>query len=210
LRDGRWILPTSTWQGWGGHCPDEIRTVALVSHDQGRTWPEYRIVMAEPPGEVHFWESKVVELRDGRLLAAAWAYDAVAAKDRPNQYALSHDGGATWSRPASTGLIGQTLTPFVLEGDRVLCVYRRMDRSGLWADLAHLDGDRWVNDADAALWGSQAARLTGTSENMSQNFAVLRFGAPCVTRLLDGTLFVAFWCYEDCVSVVRWFKIRVL
>ena len=44
---------------------------------------------------------------------------------------------------------------------------------------------------------------------MVQNFQVLRFGAPCVVRLDDGAIFVAFWCYEDCVSVIRWYKLSI-
>lgn len=209
LSDGQWVLPTQTWPGWDGHCPNGIRMVAFVSHDRGRTWPEYRDVMSEPEGEVFFWESKVVELPDGRLLAVAWVYDNAASADRPNHYAISRDAGKTWSRPASTGLLGQTLTPFVVNERRILCVYRRMDRSGLWANWSHLEGDDWVNDGAEPLWGAGAQGLTGASGNMAQNFSVLRFGAPCVTRLPDGALFVAFWCYEDCVGIVRWFKLPV-
>lgn len=56
LKNGRWLIPTQTWPGWNGECPDGIRMVALVSHDQGRTWPEYLDVMREPAGQVYFWE----------------------------------------------------------------------------------------------------------------------------------------------------------
>ena len=209
LRDGRWVLPTSTWPGWDGHCPNGTKMVALVSSDHGATWPKYWDVMHEPEGRVFFWESKIVELDDGRLLAVAWTYDDVASEDRPNHYALSTDGGRTWSKPASTGLTGQTLTPLVLEGDRILCVYRRMDTPGLWANLSRLEGDQWVNDAEAPIWGAGATGLTATSDNMVQNFSVLRFGAPCLTLLADATIFLAFWCYEDCVSVIRWFTLAV-
>lgn len=209
LQDGRWILPTSTWHGWDGSCPNGFMMLALVSHDGGKTWPEYQQVMRDPEQRIMFWESKIVELADGRLLAGAWAYDRVAARDQPNQYAISHDGGQTWSAPRSTGLQGQTLTPFVLPDGRILCVYRRMDRPGLWANLSHLEGDNWVNDSSQALWGAGTSGLTGASENMVENFQVLRFGAPCITALPDGTLFVAFWGYEDCVSNVRWFKLRI-
>lgn len=209
LRDGRWLIPTQTWPGWNGDCPNGIRMIALVSHDQGTTWPAYLDVMRETGGAVYFWESKIIELPDGRLLATAWAYDDVAKKDRPNQYAISSNGGRSWSAPATTGLQGQTLTPLVLDGDRILCVYRRMDRPGLWANLVRLDGDRWVNEGQQPLWGYQSAGLTASTENMAHNFNVLRFGAPCLTRLYDGTIFVAFWCYEDCVSVIRWFKLKI-
>ena len=44
---------------------------------------------------------------------------------------------------------------------------------------------------------------------MAHNFNALKFGAPCITRLADGTVFVAFWCYENCISVIRWFKFNV-
>jgi sialidase-1 len=183
--------------------------VAFLSADRGRSWPEYRDVMRDPQERVIYWESKIVELLDGRLLAVAWAYDQVAGADLPNHYALSADGGNSWSAPRSTGLRGQTPTPHVLDDGRVLTVYRRMDRPGLWANLSRLEGDRWVNEGEAAIWGAAAQGLTGDSSNMVQNFQVLRFGAPSITRLDDGAIFVAFWCYEDCVSVIRWYRLAV-
>ena len=209
LKDGRWLLPTSTWRGWNGDCPNGLMMVAFVSHDRGKSWPEYMQVMRDPAQNIWYWESKIVECADGRLLAIAWAYDEAEKKDRPNQYALSSDGGKTWSQPASTGLLGQTATPFVLEDDRILTVYRRMDKTGLWANLSHLEGDEWVNDSCIPLWGAKVSGLTSTSEAMADNFAVLRFGAPCIMRLQDGTIYVAFWCFEDMISVIRWFKLNI-
>lgn len=209
LRNGRWILPTSTWPGWDGKCPNGIKMVAFVSDDRGHSWPQYWDVMRERKGRVFFWESKIVELPDGRLLAVAWAYDDKAKKDRPNQYSISADGGNTWQAPRSTGLLGQTLTPIVLKDGRLLCVYRRIDKPGLWANLSRLDKDQWINEADAPLWGHGAANLTAATKNMVHNFNVLRFGAPWIVYLPDGALFVAFWCYEDCVSNIRWLKFKV-
>lgn len=209
LSDGRWLLPTSTWSDWEGNWPSGKRMVALISNDEGRTWPGYTDVMTDPRQRTRFWESKIVELADGRLLAVAWAYDETAGRDRPNQYAVSRDGGVTWTRPRSTGLRGQTLTPFVLSDGRILCVYRRMDIPGLWANVSRLEKGRWVNESEAPLWGAGAAGLTAGTKNMAENFKVLRFGAPCVCRLQDGTIYVAFWGYEDCVSNIRWIKLRV-
>jgi hypothetical protein len=209
LKNGGWILSTETWPEWNGDCPNGIKMIGLVSNDRGQSWPMYVDVMNEAGKKVYFWESKIVELTDGRLLAVAWVYDDEVKKDRQNHYALSSDGGKHWSTPASMGIWGQTLTPLVLKDGRILTTYRRMDKLGLWANLSHLEGERWVNDLETPLWGNQTVGLTSTSENMSHNFNVLRFGAPCMTHLSDGTVFVAFWCYEDCVSNVRWFKLKV-
>ena len=209
LKDGRWLLPTSTWRGWDGKHPSGDRMLAFVSHDQGKTWPSYFDVMRSERDDLLYWESKVVELHDGRLLAVAWVYDNTNHCDLPNHYALSHDGGTTWTVPKSTGLLGQTMAPLVLADDRILCVYRRMDQPGLWCQLAHLEADDWFNDDAQPLWGHDAGGLTATDESMVSNFQVLRFGAPCMTLLADGSVYVAFWGYEDCVSIIRWFKFRV-
>lgn len=208
LEDGRWILPTQTWQDWDGRCPNGIRMVAFVSHDEGQTWPEYWDVMHEDASRVYYWESKIIEV-DGALLATAWVYDEAAGSDRPNHYALSRTGGETWTPPASTGLQGQTLTPLALGGGRILCVYRRMDKPGLWAQLAHIEDGRWVNGESKPLWGAQSTGLTGASDNMASNFAVLRFGAPCLTRLNADTVHLAFWCYEECTGIIRGYNLRI-
>jgi hypothetical protein len=209
LATGRWLLPTSTWRGWDGECPNGMKAVAFVSHDRGKSWPECVDVFDGSARGVIHWEGKIVELGDGRLAAAAWAYDERAARDLPNQYTVSSDGGRTWAPPRSTGLQGQTMTIFALSGRRILAIYRRMDTPGLWANVASLEGEEWVNEAEAPLWGAGAAGLTGASANMARNFQVLRFGAPCLTAAPDGHLFAAIWCVEECVSNIRWFRIRV-
>jgi sialidase-1 len=209
LRDGRWLLPTSTWPGWEGDCPNGIRMVAFESRDGGATWPSYSDVMREVEGTVYFWESKIVELSDGRLVATAWVHDADTGMDRPNHFALSENDGASWTAPQSTKLMGQTLTPHALDNGRILSVYRRMDTPGLWATVSRLDGNQWINEAEAPIWGARARGLTGASANMSKNFGVLRFGAPCLTRIKDNSFLLTFWCYEDCVSVIRWYRLQV-
>ncbi len=209
LRDGRWLLPTSTWSGWNGELPNGNRMVAFVSEDAGRTWPTYLDIMSSPQNTQCFWESKIVELPDGGLLVPAWVYDKQAKADLPNQYTLSRDGGRTWLPLQSTRLEGQTLTPHLLEDGRVVCVYRRMDRSGLWAQVVRIQGDRWVNEGTQPLWGHGETGLTATTGSMAHNFHVLRFGAPSITSVGQNEVFVAFWCYEDCVSVIRWFRFQV-
>src|SRR5690606_12715178 len=106
LPDGRWVLPTATWRGWDGELPNGNRMVAFVSEDRGRTWPRYLDVMRHPRDEVNYWESKIVALPDGRLVAVAWSYDEKQDRHLPVHYAVSADGGASWSPPTPTPLAG--------------------------------------------------------------------------------------------------------
>ncbi|GBG06490.1 sialidase [Paenibacillus agaridevorans] len=209
LRDGSWLLPTSTWRGWDGHCPNGMRMVALQSGDGGHTWPSYLDVMVDESQDIIYWESKIIELIDGRLLAAAWAYDETNACDLPNQYALSEGVGTPFSAPRSTGLLGQTLNIIQLENGKILTVYRRMDEPGLWANIARLDDGDWINEQQVPLWGKQTLGLTASGPNMSHNFTALKFGAPSLCRLQDGSYYVVFWAVEDGVSNIRWLKLSV-
>lgn len=209
LGDGRWIIPTSTWRGWDGSCPNGMKAITLVSHDGGRSWPEYLDVMANVEEGIIYWESKILELPDRRLLAAAWAYDERAGRDLANHYALSDAQGVRFGAARSTGLQGQTLTPLLLEDGRILSAYRRTDKPGLWANLSRIEGERWINEAELPLWGYEENQRVAGGANMVKNFNVLRFGAPSMVRLSDGVAFVAFWAVEDCVANIRWFKLRV-
>ena len=208
LDDDTWAIPCATWKGWDGQAPSGMKAVLLISHDQGHTWPEYTDVMDRWAEEIIHWESKLVRLADGRLLSVAWAHNLKTAQDLPNQYVLSSDHGRTFSPPRSTGIMGQTCTPFALPDGRLLCVYRRCDRPGLWAQLAHLDGDRWINDSETPLWGTTAEGLKrDDSKNAVQNMSILRFGFPCGLVLPGGDVYFVFWCYEECVSNIRWFRL---
>ncbi|MBP1993950.1 sialidase family protein [Paenibacillus eucommiae] len=209
LRDGSWLLPTSTWRGWDGYCPNGMKMVALESDDQGKTWPSYQDVMVDDQNQIIYWESKIVELADGRLLAAAWAYNEHEARDLPNQYVVSDGRGKPFSSPKSTGLYGQTLNVAQLDDGRLLTVYRRMDEPGLWANISHLEGGEWINEEQIALWGNRITNLTSSSEDMVGNFTVLKFGAPSICRLQDGSWYISFWAVEDGVGNIRFIKLQI-
>jgi hypothetical protein len=139
LPSGRWLAPTATWRGWDGQLPAGQQTVVLISDDRGSSWPTLgRVFDGRDSGLIH-WEVSVAPLRGGRILAVAWVHDPRTMEDQQNAFALSEDDGATWSPPRSTGLHGQTCKVLQLPDGRLLSVYRRLDRSGLWANLATLD-----------------------------------------------------------------------
>ncbi len=206
--EGIWLLPTSTWRAWDGADPTGMKAVAFLSRDRGRTWPAYADVMDGARKGIIYWEQKIVEMAPGRMLSVAWVYDERAGCDLPNAYALSEDGGRTFSPPRSTGLQGQTPALLPLGKERVLCVYRRTDTPGLWAAEASLAGGEWHTERQTPLWGAPSLFTGRPADGMVEKFNVLRFGAPCLVGLEDGAVLVAFWCVEECVSNIRWVRVR--
>ncbi|HEV8489805.1 MAG TPA: sialidase family protein [Candidatus Limnocylindrales bacterium] len=206
-RDGRWLWPTSTWMGWNGEAPNGMNAILLVSEDQGRTWPSYIVEFDRWAEHVLHWEQGFVELRDGRWLAVAWSVDLDDFKAQPTPYAISTDR-QTFDAHGLTGFLAQTAKLVELHDGRILAVYRRHDEPGLWATVARLDGDEWVNLETAVLWRGQPSGMQGET-NPGEELAKLKFGFPQMLVEPDGMVFLVFWCEEDCVKNVRWQRIEI-
>ncbi|MSP13149.1 MAG: exo-alpha-sialidase [Chloroflexi bacterium] len=216
LPGGRWLAPVSTWRGWHGEAPSGEKTVVLISEDQGQSWPEYGVIFDGTAGGVIHWEVSVVSLGGERLLAVVWAHDPTEGKNLPTPFALSEDGGKSFSPAKATGLRGQTCKALCLQGAeeggaaQILCVYRRDDRPGLWANLARLNGNEWTNLAELPLWGAQMASsgMAGQT-NSAEELSSLKFGYPSMVQVSADEVLLVFWCWEDCISNIRWIRLRV-
>lgn len=209
LASDRWLLPIATRLNWQGECPYGHKAMVLVSEDAGRTWPKLTDVFNLWDRNIISWEQKQTLLSDGRILAMCWAFNDQTKTDHTNHYTLSHDGGASYARPLESPLVGQTCTPIGLQDNHVLCLYRRLDRRGLWAHLAHMEENTWQPVTDTLVWGGQVAALPTGMDSRMENLGRLRFGYPTVIRLTDGNLFLVFWGIEDELSVIRWYKLHV-
>jgi BNR repeat protein len=207
LADGRWLAPTSTWKGWNGEAPNGMKAIALVSHDRGHTWPEWITVIDQYDRGIISWEQGLTQLADGRLLAVVWSFDEKTGQSLPNRFAISNDG-RTFGAPRENGLKGETAKLLTLADGRVLCLYRRLDQPGLWANLVRIEGDDWLNLAELPLWQGPATGMFGQG-TASDNLAALKFGFPSMLQLPDGDVLAVFWCLEDCLHCIRWVKIEI-
>ncbi|MDP6778996.1 MAG: sialidase family protein [Candidatus Latescibacteria bacterium] len=207
LRDGRWLAPTATWKGWDGEAPNGMKAVALVSHDRGRTWPDHADVMDQYARGVISWEQSVVQLADGRLLAVAWAYDEARGQSEATPFALAADD-LVFSAPRMTGLQGQTAKLIVLGDDRILCLYRRDDKPGLWANVSRVEKNEWINQGEAPIWQGARSGMVGEGSH-SDELSALKFGYPSMALMPDGMVMAVFWCEEEGINNIRWVRLRV-
>ncbi len=208
LSDGRWLFPTSTWKGWDGDAPNGMKAIALVSRDQGRTWPEFMDVLDAWKDGVAHWEQSLIEMQDGRLLAVGWAFDMKDSKTLPTPYAISADRKKFGAR-MPTGIKGQTAKILQLKDGRIFCLYRREDKPGLWANLSKIEDEKWINLAEAPVWqGLSSAGMRGGAA-ASEELSVLKCGFPQMAQLPDGDVFGVFWCCEDGIYNIRWARVKI-
>jgi hypothetical protein len=187
-----WLLPSLTRLNWDGECPVGLKSIVMISEDQGRSW-----------------EQKQTPLGDGRILAVTWAFNHETRENLPNHYTFSSDGGESYGLPRHSPLHGHTCTPLALTDHLILCVYRRLDQNGLWAHLAGIERDKWIPLAERCLWGSDREAISGGGDSSIQQQHNLQFGFPQVVHLHDGTILVVFWAVEDGLSVIRSVQLRV-
>ena len=206
LSANRWLLPSLTRLNWEGECPLDLKAFAMISEDQGLTWPRAVDVFNHWAERIICWEQKQTRLTDGRLLAVTWAFDTVAKQNLRNRYTFTSDEGDSYGASLESPLDGQTCTPLGLDGNHVLFAYRRSDKPGLWAHLAHINDTDWRPVAETLLWGGE---VKGLADSSIQHMTGLKFGFPQLIRAADGAVFLVFWGVEDGLSVIRWFRLAV-
>ena len=208
LADGRWLMPTGLLRTWEGATPNGIKTIAMVSRDRGHTWADHLQLFEDPDGDVIYHEVSLIQLPDDRLLTVAWPFNTTAGKTLIHvPYAISSDG-ASFDVRGSTGIPGETTKLLSLGDDRVLCLMRRTDQAGLWAVLARIDGNEWVNLEETPVWQGSGSHMLGARDAATE-LAELAFGFPNLLLLPNGDVYAAFWCREECIHNIRWLRIRV-
>jgi len=208
LRSGRWLIPTATWRGWNGENPSGEQTVAFISDDRGVTWPKFgRIFDGRNINRSHL-EVSVVQLPDDRILAVAWVHDPKTCTNFPSEYAISANDAQSFCEPQQAGFQAETCKMVLLRDGRIFCAYRRVDSPGLWGNLVEIKGTRWINLAEAPLWQGPANVTTATG-NSADGLSGLRFGYPSLQETQSGEIFMVFWAQENCITNIRWMKIRI-
>jgi len=180
--------------------PDKLgeRVILAISDDAGATWARVVTAMQDPAGLLGYLEQKLALLPDGRVLATAWTVTLDGLVDQPNSFAVSCDGGDTWSAPSSMGIMGQTLSVAGLDDGRFLIVYnRRYGRQGIVAALAHLDGNVWTVETETLLHDAHREREERLHDEGVTEMLDFEFGFPTIVARNDGTHLITYWAVLD-------------
>ena len=206
----RLLVVTRPFFSWDGEVsPWGQDGMAFLSDDLGESWSKMVPTFGGSGDQLSANEQALARLSDGRLISLCWTIDHRTGKSVANRIAYSEDDGSTFLGERPTPLQGETCRPLALEGNRLLVVYRRTDKKGFWSQLAQLDGEQWTPLADQLLWGGEVTSQRTDIESKLGQLSTLKFGCPAILQLQDGDAFVVFWCVEDGVSVIRWFRLQV-
>ena len=198
LPDGGWITPIAPFPDWDGNWHGRVCGRALVSRDGGESWNADAVCTAFPGDATLSYEQRMCVLSSGTLVCISWNERIDTGERLCNHFTLSRDGGATWSEPVSTGVMGQASSVLSLGGERLLALHavrRDTDRPGVYGCLVDLSHGTWNVLDRALLWEPETPVLR--DPNAPEIFAYLKFGQPSAIRLKNGAVLMTHWFAEN-------------
>jgi len=180
------------------------RGVVLESTDEGSCWRHIGDYNSET--NIAAWETRIIETETGTLIALYWAYHIDKQEHLPNQFTYSSDGGKTWSRPQSTGFMGQASNLISIGSNKILTVHcQRSDNPGIFIRVVDFSGNTWKVVQEEMVWnGGMIKKKHDTA--ISKEFAALKFGQPSLLSLSNSEFYLFFWCTETCMYKIKAIK----
>lgn len=198
LKDGTWITPITGFPDWEGKMHGTLCGRALCSHDEGKTWNDNAVCMEFESNEVTCYEQRMCQLDSGAIICIGWNENVTTGERFCNHYTVSYDNGTTWSKPVSTGILGQASSVCALGGERFLALHavrRDTDRPGVYGYVIDFSDQTW-NIVDSLLLWEPATPIQKDTK-MAEIFSFLKFGQPGAILLQDGDVMMSHWYAQD-------------
>ena len=197
LPSGEWALQFETNKSYDDRSVWHHKSVLMYSWDEGRTWPEFAEVAADPEARVFYWDQRPEVLADGSLLDLFWTFDRERAVYLKIHARASKDNGRTWSELWDTGVPGQPAPVATLADGRMVMAY--VDREGTPAIRARVSGDggrTWPDATELTLDDRLKEEQEGGKSSMQDawsEMAAFSVGLPTSVGLADGGVLVVYY-----------------
>ena len=210
LGNGKLICPFETSKEYNDPSPWIHKAAYFISHDSGRTWPEYRVVASDPESRILYWDHRIAGLGSGKLVDFFWGYDNVNCKELNAYQSKTLDNGTTWSQPAVTEIVGQPW-PIALDDDTFAVV--AVDRNFTQTIKLYLTDD-FGESFDAAeplliYHRDQEYTLQGELNEQLQEQMNWAYGLPSGIKLPNGNLMITWYAGDKNTTDVCYCEVSV-
>ncbi len=198
LDDGTWITPVTGFPDWEGKSYGKMCGRALRSEDGGKTWNDDAVCMEFEGNNVTCYEQRFCQLESGTVVNIGWNENVETGERCENHYTYSTDGGKTWTKPETTGIMGQASSVCAIGGERLLALHairRDTDRPGIYACIVDFSEKKWNIVEKSVVWEPAVPMIK--DKNMAEIFSFLKFGQPGAIKLSDGDVMMSHWFAEQ-------------
>ena len=198
LQDGTWITPITGFPDWNGRMASKLCGRMLRSEDQGKTWNDDAVCMEFAGCDTTCYEQRTCQLASGIIVNIGWNENVKTGQRYENHYTVSYDNGKTWTKPVSTGILGQASSVCAIGGERLLALHavrRDTDRPGIYACVVDFSDRIWNIVEKEVIW--EPATPVVKDDKMAEIFSFLKFGQPGAILLKDGDVMMSHWFAEQ-------------
>lgn len=209
LSNGDLLASFSTWKNWDGISNYGHRVMVIRSSDNGRSWSDAVTIFYDPQDKIGYWECRIAEMPNGRLVATCWAHDWAGDQDINNGFAVSDDKGVSWKVVGSMPVVGQTGWPMPLDDEHLLFAYNhRRSPVGVRGLIGRIMDTGCEMVYNNAIFEPQVRTESTIS---SDNYAVtdFQFGAPSVINLGGNKYMIVYWCVVQGRSGINYTIIEI-
>jgi hypothetical protein len=208
LADGCLACQFECQKPWDAPGPIFNFSTFKLSHDNGRTWSEHVLMQGKPVENKVYWDQRIAQFSDGRMIALYWTYDTVENRDYSIHMSFSDRTGRSWSKPVDTGLIGQIACPIICDDNHIIMLYvRRDDRREILA-RASFDGGRiWDPGSEISIY-----RQGGSVSDSKDLFDAMNqwsYGHPSGIVLDENTIAAVYYAGTGQNTALHFCKIKL-
>ena len=205
------ICPFETSKRYDDAGPWLHKAAYFISHDDGKTWPEYKVVAHDPQSRILYWDHRIANLGQGRLVDFFWAYDNLVNKELNAYMSLTTDGGKHWSDPAETEIVGQPW-PIAIDHDAFAVVVVDRHRSqNIKLYLTENFGQSFDAAEPIVIYDHHRV-AAGVGKSLTEQLAEQRqwsYGLPSGIKLSNGNLMITYYAGTEAVTNIHWCEIRL-
>ena len=209
LDNGMLICPFETSKSYDDTGTWQHKAAYFISHDNGQTWPQHKVVAHDPQCRIYFWDHRIANLGHGRLIDLFWAYDTLQNKELNVYMSRSDDYGTTWSSPAPTDLVGQPW-PIYLHNEAIAVA--AVDRSvsqTIKLYLTHLTDRLDAVDSLVLYNADDVQKSQGSLNEQLITQGSWAYGLPSGCKLKNGQLLVVYYAGNQTSTDIHWCKVKI-
>ncbi len=213
LPDGEWAVQFETNKPYNDTSVWHHKSVLMYSRDEGRTWPEFAEVAADPEARIFYWDQRPGVLADDTILDLFWTFDRQRAMYLNIHARASDDNGRTWSDLWDTGVPGQPAPPVSLSDGRIAMPYVDRQRTPTIKLRVGTDSGRtWPASTELVL-DDRLDRVQQSGKSSMQDawseMAAFSVGLPTTVALPDGDVLVVYYAGPNPDQTgLYWVRIR--
>ena len=199
LGNGCLIAPFETPKAYDDPGVWYHKAAYFISHDNGQTWPEYKIVAHDPQLRIMFADHRIANFGGEKLVDFFWAYDNINNKELNAYMSTSLDNGLNWTWPIETEIVGQ---PWPIAVDENSLAVVAVDRNHSQTIKLYLS-DNSGKSFDAAEPLTVYDHNTKTAEDNADVIEFLNahlqwyYGLPSGIKLNNGNIMLTWYAGDE-------------